>query len=31
VLMKLSLPAGEDAHRHVLAVIAYLRAAEIQR
>ena len=31
VLMKLSLPAGEDAHRRVLAVIAYLRAAEIQR
>jgi len=31
VLMKLDLPAGEDAHRRVLAVIAYLRAAEIQR
>ena len=31
VLMKLDLPGGEDAHRRVLAVIAYLRAAETQR
>ena len=28
VLMKRDLPAGEDAHRRVLAVIAYLRAAD---
>jgi DNA-binding NarL/FixJ family response regulator len=27
VLMKLDLPGGEDAHRRVLAVIVYLRAA----
>ena len=31
VLMKLDLPEGEDAHRRVLAVVSYLRAAEIQR
>jgi DNA-binding NarL/FixJ family response regulator len=31
VLMKLDLPAGDGAHRRVLAVIAYLRAAEPTR
>jgi DNA-binding NarL/FixJ family response regulator len=30
VLMKLNLPDSDDAHRRVLAVIAYLRAAESQ-
>lgn len=30
VLMKLDLPEGEDGHRRVLAVIAYLRTAEPQ-
>jgi len=31
VLMKLDLPGNGDAHRRVLAVIAYLRAADPQR
>jgi DNA-binding NarL/FixJ family response regulator len=31
VLMKLDLPESGDAHRRVLAVIAYLRAADPQR
>jgi DNA-binding NarL/FixJ family response regulator len=31
VLMKLDLPAGDGAHRRVLAVIAYLRAADPTR
>jgi len=30
VLMKLDLPESDDAHRRVLAVIAYLRSAEPQ-
>jgi hypothetical protein len=28
LLMKLDLPESDDAHRRVLAVITYLRAAE---
>lgn len=31
VLMKLDLPESGDAHRRVLAVIAYLRAVDPQR
>ena len=31
VLTKLDLPAREDAHRRVLAVIAHLRSADLAR
>ena len=31
VLMKLDLPVGDGAHRRVLAVVAYLRAADPTR